>query len=370
MPQWLTEGAADWAAMDLYRTVDGVQKQMFRRWFTTQSLNLDQYEYSAWPLFESAAEEISGDMYTRLRAMFSTHDAGTAGTLGAGGLDEPTFALLATSKSLRLTGDSSPDWDVNWQGPRPEYGDRDNGYRLPARGIGRFNVTGQSNFSHQVYRLPFTSDVQLVSVQPQNGAMLTRTDSGTASVGDGAQGWFCIGGKCTCPAGTTANVSLLNVDPPMVFAFAQQSAATTTAVRAMKWEPDKYCDTAAKRRHSPGDGSVGEANGDPHMTSLDGLHYDFMSLGEFTTTADPHGGLTLQERHQPAGFGTSITAFAAGDGIHRITVTAPDPEAAAGRRRGQDRRPSGDRRPCCRRHHPVRRRRQPMDLDVAGRQPG
>ena len=30
----------------------------------------------------------------------------------------------------------------------------------------------------------------------------------------------------------------------------------------------------------------GRANGDPHMTTYNGLNYDFMSPGEFVTTGD------------------------------------------------------------------------------------
>ncbi|HEV2638543.1 MAG TPA: M91 family zinc metallopeptidase [Actinocrinis sp.] len=43
----------------------------------------------------------------------------------------------------------------------------------------------------------------------------------------------------------------------------------------------------------------GETNGDPHLTTFEGVHYDFQAAGEFVAADDPRGGYQIQVRQQP-----------------------------------------------------------------------
>jgi len=43
----------------------------------------------------------------------------------------------------------------------------------------------------------------------------------------------------------------------------------------------------------------GSSNGDPHLTTFDGEHYDFQAAGEFVAALDPADGFQVQTRQQP-----------------------------------------------------------------------
>ncbi len=53
--------------------------------------------------------------------------------------------------------------------------------------------------------------------------------------------------------------------------------------------PSPSCSSAA----------CGQSNGDPHVVTFDGLHYDFQAAGEFVAARDPSGGFEVQTRQQP-----------------------------------------------------------------------
>ncbi|MGH2465770.1 MAG: VWD domain-containing protein, partial [Candidatus Limnocylindrales bacterium] len=152
---------------------------------------------------------------------------------------------------------------------------------------------------------------------------------------------FCTDtNKCPCPDGSTPKVDLTPLTPPMILAMATTEAMPFVLVTAEKWDPDKDCNQAAPSPNpaggtggSPAGGTPtvgGQANGDPHMTTYNGLNYEFMSLGEFFTTSDPSGDMVVQERHQPAGPGATIGAVAIGSGTHRATFTATEHSATGG----------------------------------------
>jgi hypothetical protein len=79
--------------------------------------------------------------------------------------------------------------------------------------------------------------------------------------------------------------------------------------------------------------------GDPHLSTLDGVRYDFQAVGEFVATRDPAGGLEIQARQRP--FGNSrtvsvITAIAAninGDKVEADLTSAGPTLIVAGARR-------------------------------------
>lgn len=43
----------------------------------------------------------------------------------------------------------------------------------------------------------------------------------------------------------------------------------------------------------------GHSNGDPHLTTFEGVRYDFQAAGEFVAADDPRGGFQIQVRQQP-----------------------------------------------------------------------
>lgn len=322
--EWLVEGSAEFAALDLYReTFQPIATESYQDWFTDPGRALGQEPegrgYGDWALFEAFKKQYNTDPYPAIREMISR--GGTVGqALTAGHFDNEIFETLWPSTSLRSTSYPDGIFQLKWPGVQPDYGKQNTAKDLGSRGVGTYPVIGKGGFAHPTYTAGFTSAVGIISVVPKSGPLLTRANAGPVTVGEGQQAWFCVrSGGCTCPNGTAAPDRLIPLTPPMLFSFAAQPDKPSATVTALPWDPNKYCHAD----NPPTDRAVGgSANGDPHVITYNGLHYDFMTYGEFLTSTDPAGGFTVQERHVQAGFGTAISAVAVGDGTHRITLTA------------------------------------------------
>lgn len=63
--------------------------------------------------------------------------------------------------------------------------------------------------------------------------------------------------------------------------------------------PSGDCTPPPPPQPSCSSAACGQSNGDPHIVTFDGLHYDFQAAGEFITARDPSGGFEIQTRQQP-----------------------------------------------------------------------
>ncbi|MEO7125937.1 MAG: VWD domain-containing protein [Nakamurella sp.] len=331
LPPWLYDGATVFAALDLLRhQFSGQYDSAEKNWFDSPGLPLDDVISASWPLYEAYAEQFHTSAYPVIMQMVDAVPSSTAALVSAGGLDNPLFASLWTTTALEQPS-WGPDWTVGWPGTAPPLV-----FGAPAtateHGVGTYQVTGLGDFSHEALEVPMDSSVGLVGVVPSGGPMATRADSGTVTIGEGEQQWFCVkSGGCICPPGESAMIDAAPLTPPMVFAFNAQLQPTTAAVIARQWDPNTECleqPQPARGGSALGGWPSGSANGDPHMITLNGLHYDFMTLGEYLTSQDPQGGFIVQERHQAVGFGTAVSAVALGTGTdsaqHRVTITAAE----------------------------------------------
>ena len=328
-PEWLVEGSAEFAALDLYRTTfQPVPSDSFEQWFTDpgRALGTDPegQGYADWALFEAFKTWYATDPYPAIKAMISAGGS-TPGILAAGHFDNQIFGTTWTSTSLRSTSWSDSAFQLKWPGVQPGYGKQDTALAVGSSGVGEFDVVGKGDFAHQQYTVGFSAAVGVVGVVPSGGPMLTHADAGPSTIGEGLQAWYCVQPEgCVCPDGMEPGVHLTALTPPMLFSFAAGSKIPQAAVTALPWDPSKYC--TRKKSDDTGTntdaGPSGTSNGDPHVSTYNGLMYDFMTYGEFATTQDSTGGFIVQERHQRAGFGTAVSAVAVGDGTHRITLTA------------------------------------------------
>ncbi len=124
-------------------------------------------------------------------------------------------------------------------------------------------------------------------------------------------------------------------------AFLNEFALTTTGGGGGKFHlaPGSYQISIRYFSMGPGSYTVkydptgnGANNGDPHITTVDGIHYDFQSAGEFVALRDGHG-MEIQTRQTPISTAPPIanpytglisgvslnTAVAARVGHHRVT---------------------------------------------------
>ena len=326
---WLLEGSAEFAAMDIYRN-QAIQTfdSGFKQWFTNPGTPLgqegDKKGYNAWPLFQDWQTRYT-NVYDSIRAMIVAGGADPTSLLTAAGWLNDPFELRWTSTSLRSTTFSDDDFTLGWPGTDAAYPTELHDLSVPdgPTGIGQFAVKAKGPYRHVNHSETFSGDVDLVSVIPANGPVLTRADSGPQTVPDGQQRWFCVkAGACECPAGQQPTVDITPLTPPMILSFPARLTETDADVTDLKWDPNRYCESKTPGARPGGPDEAGTSNGDPHVTTFDGLLYDLMTLGEFVTATDPQGGFTVQERHAVAGFGTAISAVALGDGTHRLTFTA------------------------------------------------
>ncbi len=350
-PTWLVEGSATFAAEYLYHDSLTVNDRILpMAWFTQGAERLDEASYHAWALFDAYRQQYpTADIFGSIVKMVDANRwSSTARLVSIGGFDAPAFEDLWTSTSFRSSSFTDAPWQFAWPGSDARHGPFDNVATVTSpdgtpHGIGTYEVDGRPGFVHEGLAMPIDPEVGVVGVIPHEGPMLTQADGRTISIGEGQEKWFCTDpGHCVCPEGTTPKVDLTPLAPPMMLAMSTTKAMPFIDVTAERWDPAKDCTEPAPSgpssggpssggTHSGGGSMVtGGANGDPHMTTYNGLTYEFMSLGEFVTTEDPSGDMVVQERHQPVGFGATIGAVAIGSGTDRATFTATEHSATGG----------------------------------------
>ena len=114
---------------------------------------------------------------------------------------------------------------------------------------------------------------------------------------------------------------------------------------AVSWNGGGTSATRLKDWLDPANTGALSMNGDPHITTANGVHYNFQGAGEYVALRDTHDGLEIQTRQEPVattftpgadshdGLATCVsvnTAVAARVGKHRVTYEpnlsgAPDP---------------------------------------------
>ncbi len=340
-PKWLVEGSATFAAEYLYHDTLTVNDHILPpAWFDQTAEPLSLASYHAWALFEAYRQQYpKADIFGNIARMIdASRWSSTARLLSIGGFTAPAFETLWTSSSLRSSKFADSPWQFVWPGVDPKHGPPDNVTTVLSPtgipyGVGTYEVDGQPGYVHEALGLPIDPEVGLIGVTPHEGPMMTHADGKTISIGDGQEKWFCTDtNKCPCPDGSTPKVDLTPLAPPMILAMSTTEAMPFVGVTAEKWDPGKDCNDPATSANPAGGKPMvaGGANGDPHMTTYNGLHYEFMSLGEFVTTSDPSGDMVVQERHQPIGSGATIGAVAIGSGKDRATFTATEHSPSGG----------------------------------------
>ncbi|PJJ63822.1 VWD domain-containing protein [Compostimonas suwonensis] len=331
-PAWALDGAANWAAADLYRTVATPRADfMWSDWFSASRTPLAALSYAAWPLFE-ADHAVGADPYEADKAIFRYGSENTTDSMAVGFLNDVETLLRAGAAGARVRAYSGdPSWYLAWPGRNAATGPADNVRPLASApvGIGSFSVHQAGDFTHIVRDATFTNDVGIATVLPVGGAFTTRAKDGTVDVAEGQEARFCFDASgCRCPEGQASDAIVMD-GHHMLFGFELQEVASFVQVENDKWDPGTYCE---KRD----DGTeAATANGDPHYTTFDGYTYTSNSLAEFVTMRDPEGGLEVQSRHEPysahevdtivapGAVGTSAVAVDVGEG-RRVTFEGAD----------------------------------------------
>ncbi len=320
-PDWMIEGSASFAAFDLYRGVRPPPKDYANlQWFASASEPLAVRTYSAWPLFESF-KQYGANPYGAVQQMMQAGSSDTSATLQAGGMNGQWWRSDWTSRTTRSTNFGEPEWSLAWPSPTGAEGPKNNVSPRGARGIGTYTVTGTGEFAQSQPEVTITPDVGILAVVPVHGPMSTHATSATVVIGQARAVRFCFSPDgCVCPDGQTSDTVAMD-GRQMIFSFPADETTPSALVKAAKWNPKQQCRKEQPRRATH--------NGDPHLTTFDGVAYDVMALGEFVMSRDSDGGFEVQARHEPIGIGAGTSAVAVSNGAHRVTFTAPKIEHGA-----------------------------------------
>ena len=159
--------------------------------------------------------------------------------------------------------------------------------------------------------------------------------------------WFCFGGKCECPEGQHEKAAIpahADIGDKLYAGLAAGPAFGAGARAARDVRVLRGRRAAAAAAGGGGDaGGGGGSNGDPHLTTNDGVRYDFQAAGEFVLARGP--GLEVQARQEPwekSKYASINTQFAFRVGTARVTIAAGDTmEVRVGAPCAADRAPVG-----------------------------
>jgi len=317
---WIIEGMADWAATNAYLTSQSVGAGPFRLYLSTPGASLLARSYDGSGFWGHADETFgAGSLWAKVPAILGAPDDATSFALAGGTADQ--FISTWASAQLRYDGAGAP-----WRQQDP--------YLVPTSIIPPqlSPVTSSTSLASPGYTVANSLVVgdpasPLVNVLGLRG----KLRAGTSSVDFGTieNDWFCLGSKCTCPKGTSGNVPANHKVPNGLLTLALTGGAGDGGGRVTYHSLDEFCQPKKKQtpgRPNSGGGPAGpaETNGDPHLTSLDGLHFDFQAAGEFLLTRSKSGDLEVQARQQTWHGSTTVTVntqIGMRAGTHRVTVS-------------------------------------------------
>lgn len=283
---WRIEGLADWAAYSaLSPTSAGLGGQTsLSGYFGSPTKNLFSRAYDASGFFGAIDSYVPGGMWSRVPGLLAATN------------NVDAFAATGGTDSTLMTGIASGMFrDVSlggfWAQPLPFL------YRNPGG-----DVPAQPIASDQTLVAPaYTSGVYIV--RPQAPALVhlstilgylhaaTRTELGN---GDGQ--WFCAG-KCECPKGLESSIPPnVPIGPGVKLGLNGGGGEGRATVEVHKIE--EFCKKKKPQAPTGSRTGRGRSNGDPHLTTLDGLYYDFQAAGEFTLVRSDSGDLEIQARQQ------------------------------------------------------------------------
>lgn len=314
LPIWMREGTASWAG----DAVTGIPfaTTHLTKYFQNPTRQLADRTYDANGFF-GHADEINGtgSLWGKLASIFALNDTGAIYAAAVG----PSFDLfrLSWASSMFRLSNAGSIWNQT------------NPYAIPfvqvplaALPLTTNATLGSSPFQTSPYLVGANPERPLVSVLAPEGGL--RAANSTTDFGSVENRWFCVGGQCKCPPGKASSIPEHTQAGPVLF-LALTGGTEGKSGRVTYNDPKDFCDKKDPNPSSGGPSGPGGTNGDPHMTTVDGLHYDFQGAGEFTLLRSNSGDLDIQARQEPwlkSDRATINSQIAMGIEGHRVTVSA------------------------------------------------
>ena len=332
---WVFEGTAEWAALSITQAPWKPEGGWFEEYISGCSdKTIFQRGYDGLGFF-GRAEETTGVLWPRLAAILKAHT--DEGSYNAAGGDQDAL-LDAWGSSV-----NNKSWGLPWTTADP--------IPVPASAHCE-SITPVSEGPVEV--APYAlMQYKFTGGGDSERPLLNVKIEGHARIGDGkldmaslADAWFCVSGECKCPEGqegTPPPAPPLGGDAHLALTGGPKGAKGKLELHSLK----EYCKKKQDPPPQPGGGGpiggggpggggggsgcstgCGSSNGDPHLTTLDGLFYDFQGAGEYTLVRSTKDSLQIQAREEPYPGSTTLainTAIAMGVAGDRVAVYRGDP---------------------------------------------
>jgi von Willebrand factor type D domain len=310
---WLIEGSADWAATSVVATSAAVGAGPYKLYLDAaagKALYARAYDGTGFWHHVDAINGV-GSLWPKLPAIFSAPDDDSS-FAAAGGLAD-NFAQTWASAMYRFTGAGAA-----WHQKRP-YDISATALQTPTIDVNSSAPLSTALHQTLLYTVEKDGDRPLVEVSGSQGSLRAGYNKADFGVVGGTRS-FCFG-KCKCPPKTTGTIPPNTKFPASFLTLALTGAGVTGAGTVVYHSLDEYC---KKKDDKKGPSGPAESNGDPHLTSLDGLHFDFQAAGEFLLARSRSGDLQIQARQEPYGKSSTVTVntqIALRVGGRRVTVS-------------------------------------------------
>ena len=317
LPDWLIEGQAEWVG-EAIMGPSGIGKDWWREYVTSPTKTLWPRTYDAVGFYARLAE-VGVDPWTHMIPMLQAADNESRFT-AAGAKDEVFLDTWAPS----LVRDQSIGgaWYT-----RGLWGGTERGEIEPLT----VNPGSSADFSTGVvqnwlYRVTAIADV------------VHATASGYALIGakghesvKATDAWLCTDGQaCACPAGEHWEGPDL-IDMATLFYLGVTGGLESSSGTLIGHDVREFCepDEPTPGGQSPCAGSCSGSTGEPHLTTVDRVGYDFQAAGEYVLLRSADGSIEIQARQVPLPGDTAVsrnTAVAIRAGDRRAAIYARERE--------------------------------------------
>jgi von Willebrand factor type D domain len=280
---WIIEGMADWAAVTIDPVPASVGAGPYKLYLSTPATTVFDRAYDGSGFWGHVDEAFgAGSLWAKIPSILGSPDDVSAFLLAGGG-DLPSIETWA-SAMFRHPGAGSP-----WNQRKP-FAISSGSLPLASLDVSSSAPLNGATWSTLPYTIHKDSTQNLVLVSKSTGWMRVGTPSRDYGMIDGSE-WFCFG-TCKCPKGYESTIPENKKIAGGKLLAGVSSGAAFAAGSVEYRNPKDFC---SKKKPPPG---PAESNGDPHLTSLDGLHFDFQAAGEFVLVRARSGDLEIQARQE------------------------------------------------------------------------
>ena len=268
---WIREGMADWAATSVVPATAAVGAGPYKGYLGSFSSPLFSRSYGGTGFWHWADEVAGvGSLWPKVFGILTA--ASNEASFAAAGGTTPAFVQTWASAAWRLNAAGA-----SWHQARPY--DISNVSLASEADI----VTSGTALTTEPYQArdamvssnPDMPLVELTGLEGQFRAAESSNDYGLIT----QPTYFCWG-KCKCPPKSDGKLPPHQKVKAAWLATGLTGGAAGAQAHVTYHSLDEFCkkkDDDENRKPS----GPGETNGDPHLTSWDGLHFDFQAAGEF-----------------------------------------------------------------------------------------